>query len=252
MGSDAPLKRVRLDQALVLRGLVPSRQRGQALIQAGLVRVAGSPGERSDQLVDPDVELALESRRTYVSRGGEKLAAALDAFAFEPRGRSGLDVGASTGGFTDVLLRRGAARVIALDVGYGQLAFSLRQDPRVTVLERVNVRHLSGLPHPADFAVIDVSFISLRLVLPVTGALLQPPGEVIALVKPQFEVGRGQVGRGGIVRRPEQHDAVLLELRAFAATAGYTVAGQMESPILGARGNREFFLFLKRQAQSLK
>ncbi|HYM50178.1 MAG TPA: TlyA family RNA methyltransferase [Candidatus Limnocylindrales bacterium] len=245
MGTDASLTRVRLDQALVLRGLVASRERGQALIQAGLVLVAGVRGSRPDQLVSPDVELAIEGSRTYVSRGGEKLAAALDAFGFDPAGRVGLDVGASTGGFTDVLLRRGAAGVIALDVGYGQLAWALRQDPRVTVLERVNIRELEHLPRPADFAVIDVSFISLRLVLPRVAALLDSPGDVIALVKPQFEVGRGQVGKGGIVRRPEQHEAVLQGLRAFATGLGYAVIGECPSPILGARGNREFFLFLR-------
>ena len=245
MGPDAPLKRVRLDQALVLRGLAPSRERGQALIQAGLVRVAGARGERPDQLVTPGVELTVEGARSYVSRGGEKLAAALDAFAFDPAGRHGLDVGASTGGFTDALLRRGAVGVIAVDVGYGQLAWTLRQDPRVSVLERVNIRELTRLPRPADFATIDVSFISLRLVLPAVRALLQPPGEVLALVKPQFEVGKGQVGKGGIVRRPEQHDEVLRGLRSFAAALDYQVAGEVASPILGARGNREFFLYLK-------
>ena len=244
MGPDAPLKQVRLDQALVQRGLAPSRSRGQALIQAGLVRVAGARGERPDQLVAPDVELTLEGARAYVSRGGEKLAAALDTFGFDPGGRSGLDVGASTGGFTDVLLRRGAAHVIAVDVGYGQLAWTLRQDPRVTVLVRVNIRELSRLPLPADVAVIDVSFISLRLVLPRVKALLEPPGDVLALVKPQFEVGKGHVGKGGIVRRPEQHDEVRRELRSFAAALGYDVAGEAASPLLGARGNREFFLHL--------
>ena len=248
MGPDAPLKRVRLDRALVLRGLVPSRERAQALIQAGLVRVAGARGERPDQLVTPDVELTVEGARSYVSRGGEKLAAALDAFAFDPTGRHGLDVGASTGGFTDVLLRRGAAGMIAVDVGYGQLAWTLRQDPRVSVLERVNIRELTRLPHPVDFAAIDVSFISLRLVLPPVKALLRPPGDVLALLKPQFEVGKGEVGKGGIVRRPEQHDAVLRGLRSFAAALGYQVAGEVASPILGARGNREFFLYLKPEA----
>jgi 23S rRNA (cytidine1920-2'-O)/16S rRNA (cytidine1409-2'-O)-methyltransferase len=190
------------------------------------------------------IEVAGTSR--YVSRGGEKLAAGLDAFAIDPSGRTCLDVGASTGGFTDVLLQRGAARVIAVDVGYGQLAWSLRQDSRVILLERVNIRHLDRLPMPADLAVIDVSFISLRLVLPRVRELLSPPGDVVPLVKPQFEVGKGSVGKGGVVRDPEQHRAVVRALSQFAGEIGYTVAGEVTSPIVGAKGNREFLIYLKR------
>ena len=160
-------------------------------------------------------------------------------------GRACLDVGASTGGFTDVLLQRGAASVIALDVGYGQLAWSLRQDPRVSVLERVNVRYLERLPSAADLGVIDVSFISLRLVLPAVRRLLLNISDVVALVKPQFEVGRGAVGKGGIVRDAEQHRSVLASLAEFARQSGYEVAGETSSPILGAKGNREFFLYLR-------
>jgi 23S rRNA (cytidine1920-2'-O)/16S rRNA (cytidine1409-2'-O)-methyltransferase len=238
--------RVRLDQALVAQGLVPSRQRSQAMVRAGLVRVAGAVADRPDQMVDPAVSINLDRIKAYVSRGGDKLAAALDAFGIDPSGRVCLDVGASTGGFTDLLLRRGAARVIAVDVGYGQLAWSLRQDPRVTVLERVNIRHLERLPVPADLAVIDVSFISLRLVLPRVRELLSPPGEVVALVKPQFEVGKGAVGKGGVVRDAEQHRRVLSELRQFAEESGYEVAAEIPSPILGAKGNREFLLYLRR------
>ena len=238
--------RVRLDQALVAQGLVPSRQRAQAMVRAGLVRVAGAVADRPDQMVDPSVRLGLDHAKAYVSRGGDKLAAALDAFGIDPTGRVALDVGASTGGFTDILLQRGAARVIAVDVGYGQLAWSLRQDPRVTVLERVNIRHLDRLPVPADLAVIDVSFISLRLVLPRVHELLSPPGEVVALVKPQFEVGKGAVGKGGVVRDPQQHRRVLTELRQFAEQSGYGVAAEIPSPILGAKGNREFLLHLRR------
>jgi 23S rRNA (cytidine1920-2'-O)/16S rRNA (cytidine1409-2'-O)-methyltransferase len=237
--------RVRLDQALVAQGLVPSRQRAQAMVRAGLVRVAGTVADRPDQMVDPSVSIGLEHAKAYVSRGGDKLAAALDAFEIDPSGRVCLDVGASTGGFTDILLQRGAARVIAVDVGYGQLAWSLRQDPRVTVLERVNIRHLDRLPVPADLAVIDVSFISLRLVLPRVRELLSPPGEVVMLVKPQFEVGKGAVGKGGVVRDPEQHRRVLSELRQFAEQTGYEVAAEIPSPILGAKGNREFLLHLR-------
>jgi 23S rRNA (cytidine1920-2'-O)/16S rRNA (cytidine1409-2'-O)-methyltransferase len=238
--------RVRLDQALVAQGLVPSRQRAQAMVRAGLVRVAGEVADRPDQMVDPAVSIGLEHAKAYVSRGGDKLASALDAFGIDPAGRVCLDVGASTGGFTDVLLQRGAARVIAVDVGYGQLAWNLRQDPRVTVMERVNIRNLDRLPVPADLAVIDVSFISLRLVLPRVRELLSPPGDVVALVKPQFEVGKGAVGKGGVVRDPAQHGRVLGELRQFAQESGYEVAAEIPSPILGAKGNREFFLHLRR------
>jgi 23S rRNA (cytidine1920-2'-O)/16S rRNA (cytidine1409-2'-O)-methyltransferase len=199
-----------------------------------------------DQLVTAEQAIEVAGTSTYVSRGGEKLAAALDAFAIDLSGRTALDVGASTGGFTDVLLQRGAARVIAVDVGYGQLAWSLRQDSRVTVMERVNIRYLDQLPVPADLAVIDVSFISLRLVLPRVRQLLSPPGDVVALVKPQFEVGKGAVGKGGVVRDPEQHREVVRSLAQFAGGIGYTVAGEIPSPIVGAKGNREFLLYLKR------
>jgi 23S rRNA (cytidine1920-2'-O)/16S rRNA (cytidine1409-2'-O)-methyltransferase len=239
-------ERRRLDQALVERGLVTSRERAQAMVRAGLVRVAGVTMGEPDQMVTAEQAIEVAGTTTYVSRGGEKLAAALDAFAIDPSGRTCLDVGASTGGFTDVLLQRGAARVIAVDVGYGQLAWSLRQDPRVTVLERVNIRHLERLPMPADLAVIDVSFISLRLVLPRVRELLTPPGDVVVLVKPQFEVGKGAVGKGGVVRDPEQHREVVSGLSEFAREIGYTVAGEIPSPIVGAKGNREFLLYLKR------
>jgi 23S rRNA (cytidine1920-2'-O)/16S rRNA (cytidine1409-2'-O)-methyltransferase len=238
--------RRRLDQALVDRGLVDSRERAQALVRAGLVRVAGSSTARPDQLVAEDQPIEVSGPPAYVSRGGEKLAAALDAFAIDPRGRTCLDVGASTGGFTDVLLQRGAAGVVAVDVGYGQLAWRLRQDPRVTVLERTNIRYLEELPIAAQLAVIDVSFISLKLVLPQVGKLLSAPGDVVALVKPQFEVGRGAVGKGGIVRDGQQHQQVLAELSRFAGEIGYQAAPPVPSPILGAKGNREFLLHLRR------
>src|SRR6202171_5877330 len=197
-------------------------------------------------MVDPAVSIDLDRVKAYVSRGGDKLAAGLDAFGIDPAGRVCLDVGASTGGFTDLRLQRGAARVIAVDVGYGQLAWSLRQDPRVTVMERVNIRYLDQLPIRADLAVIDVSFISLRLVLPRVRELLSPPGDIVARVKPQFEVGRGAVGKGGVVRDPEQHRQVVRGLSQFASEIGYTVAGEIPSPIVGAKGNREFLLYLKR------
>ncbi len=241
-------ERHRLDQALVERGLATSRERAQTMVRAGLVRVAGVPTDQPDRLITADQAIEVAGTTAYVSRGGDKLAAALDAFAIDPTGRACLDVGASTGGFTDLLLQRGAARVIAVDVGYGQLDFRLRQDPRVIVLERINIRHLDRLPVPADLAVIDVSFISLRLVLPRVRALLSPPGDIVALVKPQFEVGKGAVGKGGVVRDPEQHARVISELSHFAEENGYTVAGQVPSPILGAKGNREFLLYLRPNA----
>lgn len=238
-------EKVRLDQALVAQGLVASRERAQAMVRAGLVLVNGEAADKPDRLVEPQVSLELRGSTGYVSRGGEKLSAALDVFGLSVLGRACLDVGASTGGFTDVLLQRGAASVIALDVGYGQLAWTLRQDSRVTVLERVNVRYLERLPSEADLAVIDVSFISLRLVLPAVRRLLVNSFDVVALVKPQFEVGRGAVGKGGIVRDVEQHRSVLANLADFARQSGYEVAGETSSPILGAKGNREFFLCLR-------
>jgi 23S rRNA (cytidine1920-2'-O)/16S rRNA (cytidine1409-2'-O)-methyltransferase len=239
-------ERRRLDQALVERGLVASRERAQAMVRAGLVRVAGVTTSEPDQLVTAEQAIEVAGTTPYVSRGGEKLAPALDTFGIDPTGRTALDVGASTGGFTDVLLQRGAARVIAVDVGYGQLAWSLRQDSRVTVMERVNIRYLDRLPMPADLAVIDVSFISLRLVLPRVRELLSPPGDVVALVKPQFEVGKGAVGKGGVVRDPDQHREVVRGLRQFASEIGYAVAGEIPSPIVCAKGNREFLVYLKR------
>lgn len=238
----------RLDQALVERGLARSRERAQAMIRAGFVMVEGARANRPDQPVADEQAIAVSGSGEYVSRGAEKLAAALDHFAIDVARRSCLDVGASTGGFSDVLLRRGAARVIAVDVGYGQLAWKLRQDSRVIVLERQNIRYLERLPVPADLAAIDVSFISLRLVLPVVKTLLGPPGDVIALVKPQFEVGRGAVGKGGVVRDPAQHQQVISELSHFAQEIGYDVIGQVPSPLLGAKGNREFLLYLKPHA----
>jgi 23S rRNA (cytidine1920-2'-O)/16S rRNA (cytidine1409-2'-O)-methyltransferase len=237
-------ERQRLDQALVERGLASSRERAQAMVRAGLVRVAGEPSTRPDRLIGAEEAIEVTGSTEYVSRGAEKLAAGLDAFQVDVRGRVCLDVGASTGGFTDVLLRRGASKVIAVDVGYGQLAWSLRQDERVVVMERVNIRHLEALPAAADLAVIDVSFISLRLVLPRVKELLSPPGEVIALVKPQFEVGKGAVGKGGVVRDPELQARVVSELSSFARSIGYGVTGEIVSPLLGAKGNREFILHL--------
>ena len=238
-------KAMRLDQALVERGLVTSRERGQALIRAGLVAVSGAVADRPDQPVPSDVAIELLGRAPFVSRGGQKLDGALGELGVEVRGRVCLDVGASTGGFTDVLLQRGARAVIAVDVGYGQLAWSLRQDPRVQLLERTNIRQLQALPQPATLATVDVSFISLRQVLPQVKRLLDPPGDVIALVKPQFEVGKGRVGKGGVVRDPAQHAEVLGTLRQASGDMGFQWLAEAASPITGAKGNREFFIHLR-------
>lgn len=230
----------RLDVLLVERGLAESRAQAQALVLAGRVRGHAKPGTQ----VDEETELELESPPPYVSRGGEKLAHALDSFGVDPRGRDCLDVGASTGGFTDVLLQRGAARVIAVDVGYGQLHEKLRVDPRVTVLERTNARDLRDLPFAPDFVVADVSFISLRLVLPPALELAREGWEAVVLVKPQFEAGRREVGRGGVVRDVSVRRRVVRDLAdAALAWEGETV-GVVDSGLPGPKGNREVFLHL--------
>ena len=230
----------RLDVLLVERGLAESRAQAQALVLAGLV-----PGyEKAGQQVDESAELTVDSPPPYVSRGGQKLAHALDAFGVDPAGLDCLDVGASTGGFTDVLLQRGAARVIALDVGRGQLHPRLRGDPRVTVLERTNARELRELPFPPELVTCDVSFISVRLVLPPVLALAAPGWEAVVLVKPQFEAGREEVRRGGVVRDPEVHRRVLWEVAEAALAWQAQVAGVVDSGLPGPKGNREFFLHL--------
>jgi 23S rRNA (cytidine1920-2'-O)/16S rRNA (cytidine1409-2'-O)-methyltransferase len=240
--------KIRLDQLLVERGLASSRSRAQALLMAGQVRV-GEPGrERTDRhagdLVDSGTSLALVQPEPYVSRGGHKLAAALDAFGIDPAGRACLDVGASTGGFTDVLLQRGAARVYAVDVGRGQLADALRRDPRVVSMERTNARMLGpvSLPERVSLASVDVSFISLGLVLgPIASCFGEDGGDIVALVKPQFEAGRESVRRG-VVRDPAVHRRVLETVVATAAALELTPVGLIESPIRGPQGNREFLL----------
>jgi 23S rRNA (cytidine1920-2'-O)/16S rRNA (cytidine1409-2'-O)-methyltransferase len=241
----------RIDKLLVDRRMVETRERAQRLVMAGLVFAGGARVEKPGSRVS--VEAALEVRgeeHPYVSRGGMKLAAVLDAAALDVGGAVALDVGASTGGFTDCLLQRGARKVYAVDVGYGQLAWKLREDPRVVSLERTNIRHLTPerLDEPIDVATIDASFISLRLVLPAVARLLPPGRTIVALVKPQFEVGRGNVGKGGVVRDPAMHRAVLEELEAFAAAEQLTVRGRHRSPVLGPAGNREFFLVLATRA----
>jgi 23S rRNA (cytidine1920-2'-O)/16S rRNA (cytidine1409-2'-O)-methyltransferase len=234
----------RLDAALVERGLASNRTRARALILAGRVRSAGRRLEKPGQKIAGDTPLEVEAGPRFVSRGGFKLERALVSLGVRVEGRSALDVGASTGGFTQVLLEAGAARVAALDVGRGQLDWGLRRDPRVRVLDGINARRLapSDLPFPPDLAVVDVSFISLELVLPAVVACLAPGGEIVALVKPQFEVGRGMVGRGGIVRDAALHAEVLDRLAAFARRRGWGVLGATASPIRGAEGNVEFFL----------
>ena len=214
---------------------------------AGDVLVGDRPVTKPGAEVPADAEVRLRTADSpYVSRGGEKLAGALDAFGLAVRGLVALDVGASTGGFTDCLLQRGARRVIALDVGYGQLAWKLRQDPRVVVIERTNARHLTPalLPEAPDLAVIDVSFISLATVLPAVAGVLAPRGAIIALVKPQFEVGRGRVGKGGVVRAPALRAEAVAGVRAVAERLGFTVRGEAESVLPGPKGNREVFLWL--------
>ncbi|MER3405379.1 MAG: TlyA family rRNA (cytidine-2'-O)-methyltransferase [Chloroflexota bacterium] len=231
-------------------GLVESRERAQALILAGDVRVNGVVVTKPAQLVPEDAEIeAGTASLPYVSRGGLKLQHALDTFGIDVRGLVALDVGASTGGFTDCLLQRGAARVYAIDVGYGQLAWKLRQDPRVVVLERTNIRYLERLPDGAlaDLATVDVSFISLTKVLPAVLRLLKPDGFLIALVKPQFEAGPQRVGRGGVVRDPAVHREVLQQIISWAQEYGLVVRGLTRSPILGPAGNVEFLLWLDRR-----
>ena len=244
---------VRLDTLLVDRGLAASRERARALILAGSVRVNGQPAVKAGTAVPVDAEVSVATPdHPYVSRGGLKLAHALDTFAIPVADRTALDIGASTGGFTDVLLQRGAARVVALDVGHGQLDWKIRNDPRVEVIERKNARSLTiaDLPPglaPFQIVTIDVSFISLRLILPTVPALVEVGADIIALVKPQFEAGRAEVGKGGIVRDPSVHARVVEEVVAAADALGLRRAGTTESPIAGMEGNREYLIHLQKR-----
>jgi 23S rRNA (cytidine1920-2'-O)/16S rRNA (cytidine1409-2'-O)-methyltransferase len=240
--------KTRLDVLLVDRGLAPSRERARALILAGRVRVDDRVVSKAGTAVSDAALVELTAAdHPYVSRGGLKLAGALDAFAIEVAGRRALDIGASTGGFTDALLQRGAASVVALDVGHGQLDWRLRNDPRVIVLENVNARALSSadLPYAPDLVTIDVSFISLRHILPPLPALVAPSADVVALVKPQFEAGRGEVGKHGLVTDPAVHRAVVADVTAAAEAAGFERIAMAPSAITGATGNQEFFLHLQ-------
>ncbi len=238
-------ERERLDLLLVAKGLAPSRAKAQALILAGQVRVNGVLLDKPSAQVPKDAEILIVSPPKYVSRGGEKLEAALGAFGITPTGKVCLDIGASTGGFTDCLLQHGAARVYAVDVGKGQLHWKLRQDPRVVVKEGLNARYLrlEDIGEPVDLVTIDVSFISLRLILPPLREIVRPSGDIVALVKPQFEAGKEKVKKG-VVRDPEVHREVLLGLYEFVENLGWSVVDAIPSPLLGPKGNREFFLHI--------
>ncbi len=241
------MPRLRLDQLVVDRGLASSRERARALILAGQVCVNGEPVSKAGTQVSGDADVALIAPdHPYVGRGGVKLAHALDVFRIAVAGREALDIGASTGGFTDVLLQRGASRVVALDVGHGQIDWKLRNDPRVLVIERFNARDLTvdDLPGQVDLVVVDVSFISLRQILPVVPQLLRPAADVVALVKPQFEAGRAEV-RKGVVRDPAIHARVQADVSVAAREVGLTHVSSVVSPITGAKGNQEFFLHLR-------
>jgi 23S rRNA (cytidine1920-2'-O)/16S rRNA (cytidine1409-2'-O)-methyltransferase len=245
-------KKERLDVALVRRELVASRERARALIMAGQVYVGDRLVDKPGTLIPLDANCRVAETTPelkYVSRGGLKLAKALETFQLNPSGLIAIDVGASTGGFTQCLLEHGAQRVYAIDVGYGQLAWELRNDPRIVVMERTNIRHLASLPEPMQCGVIDVSFISLRLVLPALVPLLAPTAQswIMALVKPQFEAGKAEVDRGGgIISNPEVHSRVLRELQEWIPQhTPLEVVGQIDSPILGREGNREFLFYLK-------
>ncbi len=234
----------RIDTLLVDRGLAPSREKARALLMAGEVLVEGRPVTKPGVTVPEDAPLVLKDRLPYVGRGGVKLARALDAFGISVEDATALDVGASTGGFTDCLLQRGARCVYAVDVGRGQMDHRLRQDPRVATMERVNARHPFPLPESVDLATVDVSFISLRLVLPEIARHLGPGRPVLALVKPQFEAERGEVGRGGVVRDAGAHARVLGRFLLWAIAHGYRIRDLTPSPIVGDAGNREFFVLL--------
>ena len=243
------MAKIRLDQLVLDRGLAPSRERARALILAAQVLVDGTAATKAGSQVDENAEVSLVAPdHPYVGRGGLKLAHALDVFRIDVSGREALDIGASTGGFTDVLLQRGAVRVVALDVGHGQLDWKLRNDPRVVVIEHFNARHLTpaDLPAIVDVVCLDVSFISLRQILPVLPPVLSPGGDVVALVKPQFEAGREEV-RKGIIRDPAVHARVLEEVAGAAAAVGLARLGTDTSPITGQKGNVEFLMHLRRR-----
>lgn len=242
----------RLDKVLVDRGLVKSRERAKALIMEGRVVVDGSGAVKAGTLVASDSDIALKGVDIpFVSRGGLKLQAAMDYFSLDPTGMVAMDVGCSTGGFTDCLLKRGVRRVYAVDVGYGQFDWTLRQDSRIVLIEKTNVRYLdrSTVRDHIDLAVVDVSFISLLKVLPRVLEFLGEDGRVLALVKPQFEVGKGMVGKGGVVRDESARLSALEKVSLGAVEAGFCVVGSFESPVVGSKGNREYFIYLRRDGR---
>ena len=245
--------KIRLDVALVERGLLDSREKAARVILAGDVLVDGQRVDKAGALVTPGAKLELVARPRFVSRGGDKLAHALAAFAIQPRGRVAIDVGASTGGFTHCLLEQGAVKVYAVDVGHGQLDAKLRADGRVVVMEKTNARNLpvDSFPDSPDLATVDISFISLEKVLPSVFGVLTSQGEAVVLVKPQFEVGKGQVGKGGVVRDGSHHRMVMARVARFAVLHGWHVRGVTASPLKGPKGNREFFLLLTKTGRTL-
>lgn len=239
-------RKARIDVLLTERGLTESRHKAQALIMAGKVLVDGQPVDKAGREINPESIITIKEGLPFVSRGGVKLAGFLDETGFDVAGLVALDIGASTGGFTDCLLKRGAKKVYAIDVGKGLLDIHLRNDPRVTVLEGRNFRHMEAteIGEPADLAVIDVSFISLEKVLTRVKEFLKEGGDVLALIKPQFEVGKGQVGKGGVVKDPEKHRLVVEKISAFSVASGFRVMGTGVSPITGSKGNKEFWIRL--------
>jgi 23S rRNA (cytidine1920-2'-O)/16S rRNA (cytidine1409-2'-O)-methyltransferase len=241
------MKKRRLDLLLLEKGITSSREMARGLIMAGKVRVNGSVVDKPGKMVSPEVEIEVEVGKKYVSRGGEKLEGALKVSGMDVAGKIAMDVGASTGGFTQCLLEHGARKVYAIDVGYGIISERLRKDPRVILLERTNIRYLDPgvIPEEIDIATVDVSFISLKLVLPKVKEFLKKDGEIIALIKPQFEVGKNEVERGGIIRDERKHKRVIEEIREFARTIGLTPLNVIESPITGKDGNKEFFIHLR-------
>jgi len=249
MMKNAKIPKIRLDSLLVERGLAQSREHAQALILSGTILVGDRPADKAGTPIPADAQIRIRGEASsYVSRGGLKLRGALDAFGISVAGLNAIDIGASTGGFTDCLLQAGAAKVWAVDVGYGQLAWKLREDPRVVSIERTNIRYYdgAGIADEIDLAVIDVSFISLKLVIPPVVKLSRESAIIIALVKPQFEVEKGEVGSHGVVREPALHRRILTEIETFCREIGLAVMGSCESPLTGPAGNREFFICLKK------
>jgi 23S rRNA (cytidine1920-2'-O)/16S rRNA (cytidine1409-2'-O)-methyltransferase len=243
-------KKARIDQTLVERGFFASRERAQRAIMAGEVRVGDRVFAKAAELIEIDAPISIVQPPQFASRGALKLGGALDFFGVEVKGKTALDIGSSTGGFTDCLLQRGAAKLFAVDVGHGQLAWKLRNDPRVTVMEKVNARFLSreDIPDVADLCVIDVSFISLTLILPRAFELIAPEGMILALIKPQFELQRKDVGRGGIVRGPALHEKAQQKIVKFVEEANYHVVGLVPSTITGTDGNQEFFICIRKRS----